>query len=46
MIGEIAVRYFQENHHLPNKRTLVERYYGEYIPPVSLFIGFDQFQRL
>jgi tuberculosinol/isotuberculosinol synthase len=42
-IGEIAVRYFQENHRLPDKRTLVERYYGEYIPPVSLFIGFDKF---
>ncbi len=42
-IGEIAVRYFQEFHRLPDKHTLVERYYGEYIPPVSLFIGFDKF---
>lgn len=42
-IGEISVRYYQEHHHLPDKRTLVERYYGEYIPPVSLFIGFDKF---
>jgi adenosine tuberculosinyltransferase len=42
-IGEISVRYFQENRRLPNKQTLVERYYGEFIPPVSLFIGFDRF---
>lgn len=42
-IGEIAVRYYQEFHRLPDKRTLVERYYGEYIPPVSMFIGFDKF---
>ncbi len=42
-IGEIAVRYYQEHHRLPDKRTLVERYYGEVIPPVSLFIGFDKF---
>lgn len=42
-IGEIAVRYYQEHHKLPDKHTLVERYYGEYIPPVSLFIGFDKF---
>ncbi len=42
-IGEISVRYFQEHHRLPDKHTLVERYYGEYIPPVSLFIGFDKF---
>jgi tuberculosinol/isotuberculosinol synthase len=42
-IGEIAVGYFQEHHCMPDKRTLVEHYYGEYIPPVSLFIGFDKF---
>jgi len=42
-IGAISVRYFQQHHRLPDKSTLVERYYGEYIPPVSLFIGFDRF---
>jgi len=42
-IGEIAVKYFQKHRRLPDKRMLVEGYYGEYIPPVSLFIGFDKF---
>lgn len=41
-IGEMAVRYHSEHGHLPNKRTLVEMYYGEYVEPVSLFIGFDR----
>jgi tuberculosinol/isotuberculosinol synthase len=28
---------------VPDRQTLVRRYYGEDIPPVSLFIGFDKF---
>ncbi len=28
---------------MPNKKTLVELYYGEAVPPVSFFIGFDKF---
>lgn len=42
-IGEISVQYHQAHHCLPDKHALIEHYYGEYIPPVSLFIGFDRF---
>jgi len=41
--GELAVRYYQQHGQTPDKRALVEMYYGEYIPPVNVFIGFDKF---
>ncbi len=42
-IARLAVRYHAEHGHIPDKRTLVELYYGEYVGPVDLFIGFDKF---
>lgn len=42
-VAELSVKYYSQRQRLPDKHTLVELYYGEYIPPVSLFIGFDRF---
>ncbi len=42
-VAEFSARYFQEHGHLPEKRALIEMYYGEYVEPVDLFIGFDRF---
>ncbi len=42
-VAELSVHYYQEHDRIPDKRTLVELYYGEYVPPVDLFIGFDKF---
>jgi tuberculosinol/isotuberculosinol synthase len=42
-VAELAVRYHAEHGCVPDKRTLVELYYGEYVEPVDLFIGFDKF---
>jgi tuberculosinol/isotuberculosinol synthase len=42
-IAEISVRFHQEHGRLPHKREIVETYYGEYVEPVDLFIGFDRF---
>jgi tuberculosinol/isotuberculosinol synthase len=42
-IARLAVQYHTENGHVPTKRSLVELYYGEYVEPVDLFIGFDKF---
>ena len=42
-IGKMAVEYFQEYGKIPDHRTLVELYYGEYVEPASIFIGFDKF---
>ena len=41
-VGELAVQYHSEHGRLPDKKKLVEMYYGEYVEPVSLFIGFDK----
>jgi hypothetical protein len=41
-VGELAVRHHSQHGCLPDKRALVEMYYGEYVDPVSLFIGFDK----
>jgi tuberculosinol/isotuberculosinol synthase len=41
-IAEISVRFYQEHNCLPNRHQIVEAYYGEYIEPVNLFIGFDR----
>ncbi len=42
-VAELSVQHHAQHHSLPDKRKLVELYYGEYIPPVNLFIGFDRF---
>lgn len=42
-VAELAVQYHAEHGCVPDKRALVERYYGEYVEAVSLFIGFDRF---
>jgi tuberculosinol/isotuberculosinol synthase len=40
---ELAVRHYVEHGSAPDKHTLIEMYYGEYVPPVDIFIGFDKF---
>jgi tuberculosinol/isotuberculosinol synthase len=42
-IAELSVRYHAEHGRVPDKQTLVELYYGEPVPPVGFFIGFDKF---
>jgi tuberculosinol/isotuberculosinol synthase len=42
-IAELSIRYHAEHGCVPSKRSLVELYYGEYVEPVDLFIGFDKF---
>jgi tuberculosinol/isotuberculosinol synthase len=37
------VEHYLAEGSIPDKRTLVRKYYGEDIPPVSMFIGFDKF---
>jgi tuberculosinol/isotuberculosinol synthase len=43
-IAEMAVRYYVEQGSVPDKHTLVAMYYGEYVQPVDLFIGFGKFR--
>ncbi len=41
-MAEIAVRFHREHDRLPDKRQIVEAYYGEYVAPLSFFIGFER----
>ncbi len=41
-VAEIAVRFYQEHGRTPDRREIVEAYYGEYVEPVDLFIGFER----
>lgn len=42
-VARTGVEFFQHYSRLPNRREIVEAYYGEYVEPVDLFIGFDKF---
>jgi hypothetical protein len=41
-VARISVNFYSEQQRVPNRREIVESYYGEYISPVSFFIGFDR----
>ncbi|MEP6894440.1 MAG: hypothetical protein ABI986_02415 [Chloroflexota bacterium] len=42
-IARLSVEHYLAQGSVPDKETLVRKYYGEDLPSVSLFIGFDKF---
>lgn len=42
-IAQKSIAYFQHTGKAPSRNELVEQYYGQYIAPATLFIGFDKF---
>jgi tuberculosinol/isotuberculosinol synthase len=42
-IARLSVEHYLANNSVPDRESLVRKYYGEDIPPVSIFIGFDKF---
>ncbi len=38
-LAALAIAYYQVHSRAPDKRSLVEMYYGEYIPPANIFIS-------
>ncbi len=40
---QLGAAYAQQTGQLPDRRKLVELYYGEDVAPIAMFIGFDQF---
>jgi tuberculosinol/isotuberculosinol synthase len=42
-ISRLSVEHYLAQGAVPDKQTLVRKYYGEELPPVSMFIGFDKF---
>ena len=41
--ARLAVEHYLAQGAVPDKQTLVRKYYGEDLPPISMFIGFDKF---
>jgi tuberculosinol/isotuberculosinol synthase len=41
-VADIGVRFREQHGRLPDKREIIEAYYGEYVKPVDLFIGSDR----
>ncbi|HET9909021.1 MAG TPA: hypothetical protein VFQ23_20400, partial [Anaerolineales bacterium] len=42
-IARLSVDHYLAHNAIPDKQTLIQKYYGEDLPSVSLFIGFDKF---
>jgi tuberculosinol/isotuberculosinol synthase len=42
-VARLSVEHYLAEGSIPDKRTLVRKYYGEDMSPVSMFIGFDKF---
>lgn len=42
-VARFSVDYHAQHGRIPEKRAIIEYYYGEYVPSVSFFIGFDKF---
>jgi len=42
-IARLSVEHYLAQGSIPDKEALIRKYYGEDLPPVSLFIGFDKF---
>jgi tuberculosinol/isotuberculosinol synthase len=42
-IARLSVEHYLAQGVVPDKQTLIRKYYGEDLPPASLFIGFDKF---
>ena len=40
-VAQIALKFYQAHGYLPNKRQIVEAYYGDYVEPLSFCIGFE-----
>ncbi len=42
-IARLSVEHYIAQGAVPDKQALIRKYYGEDMPPVSMFIGFDKF---
>jgi len=42
-IARLSVEHYLAQGSIPDKETLIRKYYGEDLPSVSMFIGFDKF---
>jgi len=42
-IARLSVEHYLAQNSVPDAQTLIQKYYGGDVPPMSLFIGFDKF---
>jgi len=42
-ISKLILEFYSENGHPPDKKELIEMYYGEYVDPADMLIGFGRF---
>lgn len=42
-VGNIAIQYYKKHNRPPTRREIITAYYGTYVEPVDLFLGFDKF---
>jgi tuberculosinol/isotuberculosinol synthase len=42
-VARLSIAYHARHSRAPDKRALVELYYGEWVSPADIFIGFDRF---
>ena len=42
-ISRLSVEHYLAHGAVPDRSTLIRKYYGEDLPPISMFIGFDKF---
>ena len=42
-VAEFSVRHYKETGTIPDRKTVVSAYYGEYVTPANLFISSDKF---
>jgi adenosine tuberculosinyltransferase len=42
-VARLSVEHYLAHNAIPDKNALIRKYYGEELPPVSMFIGFDKF---
>jgi tuberculosinol/isotuberculosinol synthase len=42
-VARLSVEHYTAHSTVPDKGTLIRKYYGEDVPPMSMFIGFDKF---
>ena len=42
-VARLSVEHYLAQGTVPDKEALIRKYYGEDLPPVSIFIGFDKF---
>ena len=42
-VAEFAVQYYTQHGKTPDRKDIIEMYYGEYLEKANIFIGFDRF---